>query len=157
MKCGKAYSCYCPNSIITVDNTQAGKSTSEMKENEGLLTLLKSTKDSLNKISVDIPLKWWLFHLYIRHDFETSQPRDKIWVYRSSELEEKAKSVGIHTDPVSDKSTSELYAMVKLFHHLTFWVNFESDHPHQPPQATQSLSDYIVTHPASLYLSLIHI
>ena len=151
MKCGKSYSCYCPESIIAVDNTQAGKSTSEMKDNEGLLTLLKSTKDSLNKIGVEIPLKWWLFHLYIRHDFETSQPRDKKWVYHSSELEEKAKSIGIRTDPVSDKSTSEFYAMVKLFHHLTFWVNFESDHPHQPPQATQSLSDYIVTHPASLY------
>ena len=105
----------------------------------------------MNKISVDIPLKWWLFHLYIRHDFETSQPRDKKWVYHSSELEEKAKSVGIRTDPVSDKSTSEFYAMVKLFHHLTFWVNFESHSPHQPPQDTQSLSDYIVTHPASLY------
>ena len=151
MKCGKSYSCYCPDSIIAVDNTQAGKSTSEMKDNEGLLTLLKSTKDSLNEIGVEIPLKWWLFHLYIRHDFETSQPRDKKWVYHSSELEEKAKSIGIRTDPVSDKSTSEFYAMVKLFHHLTFWVNFESDHPHQPPQATPSLSDYIVTHPASLY------
>ena len=151
MKCGKAYSCYCPDSIVTVDNTQAGKSTSEMKENEGLLTLLKSTKDSLNKISVDIPLKWWLFHLYIRHDFETSQPRDKKWVYHSSELEEKAKSVGIRTDPVSDKSTSEFYAMVKLFHNLTFWVNFEPYSPHQPLQDTLSLSDYIVTDPASLY------
>ena len=148
MKCGKSYSCYCPDSIITVDNTQAGKSTSEMKENEGLLTLLKSTTDS-QRISVDIPLKWWLFHLYIRHDFETSQPRDKKWVYRSSELKEKAKSIGIRTDPVSDKS--EFYAMVKLFHHLTFWVNFEPHSPHQPPQATQSLSDYIVTDPAGLY------
>ena len=151
IKCGKSYSCYCPDSIITVDNTQAGKSTSEMKENEGLLTLLKSTKDSPNKISVDIPLKWWLFHLYIRHDFETSQPRDKKWVYHSSELKEKAKSIGICTDPVSDKSTSEFYAMVKLFHHLTFWVNFEPHSLHQPPQATLSLSDYIVTHPARLY------
>ena len=150
MKCGKSYSCYCPDSIITVDNTQAGKSTSEMKDNEGLLTLLKNTKDS-QRIIVDIPLKWWLFHLYIRHDFETSQPRDKKWVYHSSELKEKARSIGIRSDPVSDKSTSEFYAMVKLFHHLTFWVNFESDHPHQPPQASQSLSDYIVTHPASLY------
>ena len=144
---GKQYSRYCHSSIIPVDSTQAGKKTSQMKDNEGLLTLLKSTKDALKKIEVKIPLYWWLFHLFIRHEFETSQANDKKWVYRYDDLQKKAKSLGIVS--MSSESISEFDAMVKLFHHLTFWVNFDS--PVSPVQGSIQLKDMIVTDPASLY------
>ena len=149
MVAGKAYEKLLPDSIIAIDSSQAGIPIDRMKNNEGVMTLLEKGERGF-QLNKDIPLCWWLFHLYIRHLFEYSPAQERQWAYEYNHLQELAKEVGISSDTSkdADKSISEFYSMVKLFNNLGFWVYFE---PKGIDVTTSQPKNWIITSPNMLY------
>ena len=153
MIAGKAYEKLLPDSIIAIDSSQAGTPINKMKNNDGVITLLKEGASGF-QLHKDIPLCWWCFHLYIRHLFEYSpeEEQERQWAYEYNHLQELAKEVGISSDASkdADKSKSEFYSMVKLFNSLGFWVYFEPKGSSLDVTTSQP-KKWIITSPNMLY------